>query len=437
MALKRNRPNVVFIVSDDQRADAIHALGNEAISTPTLDKLAQSGVVFTNAYIMGSTVGAVCIPSRAMFLTGRTLYHVPLDIGGATTFPEWLRQNGYFTFGTGKWHNQPPSFVKSFDAGKRVFFGGMHDHWRVPVRDLLPSGRFSNQYVIEKFSSELFTEAAIEFLRSYDGERPFLLYIAYTAPHDPRTPPEKFARMYDPTKIPLPKNFMPEHPFDNGELRIRDEKLAPWPRTPEVIREHIAAYYGMITHMDEQIGLLLNALRECGHAEKTIVIFASDNGLAIGSHGLLGKQNLYEHSVKVPLIVSGPDLPKGKSVDAPCYLLDLFPTICDLLGLPTPDGVEGISLLPLILGRARRTREALFFAYKDVQRAARKGRLKLIEYFVKGRKITQLFDLASDPWELNNLANSPHYRAEVSSLREELRRLQRELDDPMAGKWPL
>ncbi len=430
------RPNILFLFTDDQRFDTLHALGNRDIVTPNLDALVENGVTFTHANIMGSTVPAVCAPSRAMLLTGRTLFHVPINLEGQLSLPEVLRQAGYTTFATGKWHNTPPSFARGFTAGAKIFFGGMSNHLKVPVYDFDPSGKYPKgaSYIGKKFSSELFSDAAVQFLREYTEEQPFFLYLPYTAPHDPRMAPEKYANMYDPRKIPVPENFMPEHPFDNGELRIRDEKLAPWPRTPEIVQEHIAAYYAMITHLDDQMGRVLAALQAAGHADNTIVIFAGDNGLAVGRHGLMGKQNLYEHSVRVPLVVSGPGIPKGEQRDAFCYLLDIFPTLCDLTDLPVPESVEGRSLAPVIAGDQPKVRDTLFFAYKDVQRAVREERYKLIQYSVNGARTTQLFDLANDPWEVKNLADDPTHADHLARLREELTRWQREVSDPLGAQ---
>ncbi len=433
----QRRPNILFLFSDDQRFDTIHALGNKEIITPNMDRLVKRGTAFTHAFIMGSTRGAVCVCSRAMLLTGRTLYRAePIEKG--TTFPELLREHGYVTFGTGKWHNGRETFAWGFTRGAKIFFGGMSNHLQVPVYDFDPEGKYpkGKAYKGEKFSSELFSDAAIQFLREYDGKRPFLLYVAYTAPHDPRMAPEKYAKMYDPSKISLPKNFLPEHPFDNGEMKIRDEKLAPWPRTPEVVRKHIADYYAMITHLDAQIGRVLDALEQSGHAQNTIIIFSGDNGLAVGQHGLMGKQNLYEHSVRVPLVFCGPGIPQGKTSDALCYMHDIFPTICDLAGLPVPSTVEGKSLAPIISGKSRKVRDSVFGAYRNVQRMVREERFKLIEYFVRGKKTTQLFDLASDPWETTNLSSDNRYAETISRLRGELRQWQKKVDDPMADKWP-
>lgn len=428
------RPNILFFFTDDQRFDTIGALGNDHIITPNIDSLVRNGTTFTNAYIMGSMSGAVCVPSRAMLMSGRTLFG--LEGTGNTipeehvTLPEVLRKAGYTTFHTGKWHQDKKTFARCFSTGAKIFFGGMGNHWNVPVNDFDPTGNYprNQRYKGDKHSSELFSDAAIDFLRDYKDDKPFFVYVSYTAPHDPRQAPEKYRQMYNPDKIVLPKNFLPEHPFDNGEMRIRDEKLASWPRTPKEIRRHIADYYAIITHMDAQIGRALSALKETGQTRNTIIVLAGDNGLAVGRHGLLGKQNLYEHSVHVPLIMSGPSIPKGQKRDAFCYLLDVFPTLCDLAGVPIPGSVEGRNLAGII-SRKRKIRDTLFFAYKDIQRGVRDERYKLIEYKVKDKRTTQLFDLQADPWEINNLTDNPRYAAQLKRLRKELLRWKEELGD--------
>ncbi len=432
----QRKPNILFFFTDDQRFDTIGALVNEHIITPNMDSLVRNGTTFTNAYIMGSMSGAVCVPSRAMLMTGRTLFSLE-GVGKVipenhVTLPEVLRETGYTTFHTGKWHQDSKAYARCFSAGAKIFFGGMSDHYKVPVRDYDPTGKYSKGKIYHdegKHSSELFSDAAIRFMRNYKGDSPFFVYIAYTAPHDPRHMPKEYLDMYNPEDIVLPESFLPEHPFDNGDMRTRDEKLAAWPRTPEEIRKHIAAYYAMITHVDAQIGRVLAALKETGQAENTIIVFSCDNGLAVGRHGLLGKQNIYEHSVHVPLAICGPGIPKGQKRDAFCYLLDIFPTLCELIGISIPSSVEGRSLVPIIRSQQRKVRNTLFFAYKDVQRGVRDRCYKLIEYFVNDKRTTQLFDLQSDPWEIYNLADNPNYVQHLQRLRKELLRWKGQLGD--------
>ena len=447
------QPNIVFFFTDDQRFDTIRALGNHEVVTPTMDSFVRGGTSLLNACIMGGSCAAVCMPSRAMLMTGRTLFH--LDGQGQRVpeehvlLGEVLQEAGYVTFGTGKWHNGSASYARGFSAGDEIFFGGMDDHWNVPACRFDPTGRYdvhrpvvrdpfqSNRVTHRqcdhirpgKHSSELFCDAAIEYLRTRPTDAPFFMYVSFMAPHDPRTMPQEYLDLYDPDKISLPENFMPEHPFDNGELRVRDELLVPWPRRPEEIRRHIAEYYAMITHADAQMGRVMDALDAAGEAENTVIVLAGDNGLALGQHGLMGKQSLYEHSVRVPLVFAGPGIPAGEQRDAFCYLHDIYPTLCELVGAPVPETVEGLSLVPAMSSPAESVRDTLLFAYKDVQRGVRDRRYKLIEYAVEGKRMTQLFDLANDPWELRNLADDAARSSDVGRLRRELLRWRGELGD--------
>jgi arylsulfatase A-like enzyme len=455
---EKTRPNILILFTDDQRFDTIHALGYEHIETPNMDRLVEEGTAFSRAYIMGGSSPAVCMPSRAMLMTGRTLYH--LEAQGQSIpdahvmMGEAFQRAGYATWGTGKWHNGTPAYARSFTSGAEIFFGGMDDHWNVPACDFDPSGCYDNaQPFIRgphssnavrmrhcdhiapgKHSSELFGEAAIKFLAQDRDDAPFLMYVSFMAPHDPRTMPEAFLRMYDPEDVELPPNYKPEHPFDNGELRIRDELLADFPRTPAEVRRHNAEYYAMISHLDAQIGRILDVLDEKGLADETIVVLAGDNGLATGRHGLMGKQNMYDHSVHVPLVMRGPGVPQGEVRDAQCYLLDVYPTLCDLVGVPIPETVEGESLAPILNDGGATGRETLLFAYRGFQRAVQDGRYKLIEYVVDGTRTTQLFDLQEDPWELSNLAEDPAYAEVKARLREALQQWRTQLDDDQPGQ---
>lgn len=242
--------------------------------------------------------------------------------------------------------------------------------------------------------------------------------------------PQKFRDLYQEEKIPLPPNFRAEHPFDNGELNVRDEKLAGFPREAEEIRQHIAAYYAMISHLDAQIGRVLDALEKSGSAGSTVVIFAGDNGLAVGQHGLMGKQNIYDHSVRVPLLMSGPGIPEGETRDSLCYLLDIFPTLCQMLRLPIPASVEGKSLLPVLKKRGAKVRTSVFLGYRKFQRGVRtEDNWKLIRYNVAGLETTQLFDLNGDPWETVNLEDSSGHSEKKRQLNELLKKHMSALDD--------
>lgn len=424
--------NVLVLYSDDQRYNTIHALGNEAIQTPNLDRLVQKGVAFTRAQTMGGLHGALCVPSRAMLHTGRYLHSLQKagDVISPdhTTLPQYLRTKGYSTYAIGKWHNDKASFFRSYEAGAALFFGGMHfpekgGQERPQFVNYDPTGQFKepNQNA-DTYSSALYANEAISFLNGQsNGTKPFYCYVAFTSPHDPRTPPEKYRKLYPKEQIKLPPNFLPQHPFDNGELAVRDEKLLPRPLTEDGAKEELALYYGMISELDAQIGRILDALDKNGLTQNTLVVFAGDNGLAVGSHGLLGKQNLYEHSMRVPLIISHPTLPKNRRVDALAYIADIFPTITDALGLPLPPTVESQSLYPFLTGRKKEGRDAVYYTYRDLQRAVRTAdNWKLIRYNVNGQQTTQLFDLNTDPYETKNLADNPAFRAKKRQLETRL-----------------
>lgn len=438
------RPSLLLIVSDDQRHDTIDLPGDEPtleVRTPSLDALAREGFVFERAYCMGSRSPAVCCPSRAMLLSGRRLQRFeaanPQPTAELPSLPSVLRDAGWRTFATGKWHNGPEWFQRGFDEGRAVFFGGMGSHTDLLVHDRSPEGRYpaDARRPIGAFSSSAFADAAIDFLRARSDGLPFVCYVAFTAPHDPRTPPAEARAPYARDDLRLPPAWRPQHPFDNGEMLVRDERLAPWPREPAEIREQLADYYGMVAQLDAQVGRLLLALEQGGRAGDTLVVFTSDQGLAIGSHGLLGKQNLYEHSARAPLLLRGPGVPRGRS-PALVYLSDLVPTVCELLGVEPPAEIDGRSLAPILRGEATGVRDVLGLAYKDVQRALTDGRWKLIRYPLVD--VTQLFDLERDPHETRDLAADPEQAARVAALLERLRAWQREVGDeaPLSVEHP-
>jgi arylsulfatase A-like enzyme len=424
------KPNILFLFSDDQRADTIAALGNTHIRTPNLDRLVRQGTVCTRAYCMGALQGAVCVPSRAMLMSGRTLFRVATTLKDQTTWPEMFARSGYSTFMTGKWHNGPESARRSFAEGRSVFFGGMGDPYKLPVQDFKADGSMTDKRDSGKHSVELFADSAVGFLKRQKGDRPFLCYVAFNAPHDPRVAPKEYHEHYNSAKPPLPANFLPQHPFNNGDLTGRDERLAPWPRTPEIVRQHLADYYAAITFLDAQVGRILDALSASGQYENTLIVYSSDHGLAIGSHGLFGKQNIYDHSMHAPLIFAGPGVPKGKKINALCYLLDIFPTLGELAGVSGPEGSEGKSLAPVLSGKEDRVRDSLFTAYRNIQRAVRDDRWKLIVY-PRVNKV-QLFDLQNDPGERDDLSDSTAHAGEVKRLTALLMDWQNQLGDKQA-----
>jgi arylsulfatase A-like enzyme len=353
-----------------------------------------------------------------MLITGRSLWKIPKPTElktpeGVPVLPKLLGRD-YDTFHVGK-------------QGNSCRFGNAEFKTNLETK-----GRTAK-------SATEHADAVIEFLRQQSQERPFLVYMAPPVPHDPRLAPQEYKELYDPAKITLAKNFLPEHPFDNGELRIRDELLAPHPRTPAAMKQHMADYYATISHLDAEVGRVLQALKDHGHADETIVIFTSDQGLAVGGrHGLMGKQNLYEH-VRPPLVVAGPGIPHGES-NALVYLFDLMPTILELAGKEIPASVDGKSLLPIIRGKSPRVREHLLGAYKASQRMIRDERWKLLKYNAGGEKNVQLFDLQNDPDELHNLATNAEFAGELARLEKQLAIERKAFGDPAdfdgSGKLP-
>lgn len=413
---KKERPNILFLFTDDQREDALGCSGNTYIRTPNIDKLAENGVRFTNNYVMGGHHGAICAPSRAMLMSGKSLFNVFDKLNGIHTMPMHFANNGYETFGTGKWHNEATAFEASFQKGENVFIGGMSDHFIVPCRSLGADRKLSEP-INKSYSTDLFADAAINYINDYSGgtrEKPFFCYVAFTAPHDPRSPREDYIGMYPDGSIPLPGNFKALHPFVFDNLNIRDETLASWPRTPEIIQKSLSDYYALISHLDNRIGDIIETLKENGLFNNTIVVYTADNGLAIGSHGLVGKQDLYEHSMKVPLIICGPGIPENEVCEALVYLYDIFPTLAHLCKLPAPENVDGKDFVPVVQGKEKEIRSSIYTAYRNTARAVRTTEWKLIRY--PQRNFNQLFNLKHDPLEINNLAELPENKTKINEL---------------------
>jgi arylsulfatase A-like enzyme len=320
-------------------------------------------------------------------------------------FPTSMKAAGYETYHHGKRGNTSPAIQALFDHNKYVV---------------------DNDDRTNGEPCQTIVDEAIGFLKSRQRDKPVFMYLAFSNPHDPRVAAQKYIDLYERDKIPLPRNYQPLHPFNNGEQFVRDELLAPFPRTPDVVRRHLHDYYAVISAMDHHIGRLLGTLKELGMFDNTIFVYSADHGLAIGSHGLFGKQNLYEAGMKPPLFFSGPGIPRGET-QALVYLLDIFPTVCDLVGANISGGLDGKSLRPVIEGKSSGVRDTLFLAYREVQRAVRDERWKLIRY--PQVNVTQLFDLQTDPDEITNLADQPQQVERVKSLTAALQRWQQSLGD--------
>lgn len=446
---KSSKPNVLFIFADDMRYDGVHALGNTAVKTPNLDQIVNNGVSFDNAYLQGANTGATSMASRAQILTGCGVFGIPDGMGRTfgkeyTTLPQALQEAGYFTFFTGKSHNGAEPSSRGFMSGSKLYglaSGFYNPHFGMAYQDFREDQAYHTKHLyfvggenhdqkinpkenpdyLGPHSTDIFANAAIEFIEGYDKEQPFMMYVAFHSPHDTRNYPAKYADMYDPEQLPLPVNFRPGHPFDNGDLYVRDELLAPFPRTESNTKSQIADYYRIITHMDDRIGDILAALKAKGLDKNTMIVFSTDSGLGMGSHGLFGKQNLYDDGgIRVPMVFSGAGVPKGRRKSDICYSADIYPTICGLVGAEIPESVKGLDQSKSVLGKSQNLRKEGYFGYRDTQRAIRNDRYKLIEYCVDGVRHTQLFDLQNDRYECNDLSGDAKYADIIASLQERL-----------------
>ena len=471
------KPNIVFLYADDFAYWAINALGNEIIQTPNLDKLVAQGVSFSNAFNMGGWNGAICIASRSMLISGRSIWKANEinrqwgegnTAAHSQTWGKLMSNAGYNTFATGKWHIQadpeqvfeetvninpggmPPDHltgtpglydrVRAAYANGEDFYALLPPGYNRPLSDTDDSWTASdpahNGYWTDGTHwSEVQRGDAINFIDAASrSEDPFFLYLAFNAPHDSRQSPKEFLDLYPIADIPLPENWLPEYPYldEMGDLRVmRDEMLGPVPRTPYAIRTHIREYYAIISHLDAQIGLILQALEEKELMDNTYIFFTGDNGLSVGQHGLLGKQNMFDHSIHVPLLAAGPDLPSGTEVSSDIYLQDIMATSLSLAGIEKPDFVDFNSFLNLANGVASELPlpNGVYGAYMDTQRMIRKDGFKLILY-PRNRELL-LFDLNADPLEMNDLSDNPQYAVKVRNLFEGLLSLQAQMEDPL------
>lgn len=438
------RHNILLLVADDQRPDTIAALGNPYIQTPNLDSLVRRGTVFTRA----ACAHPLCYPSRAELLTGCTGFRngtfSELKLNpGVPLWPQVMQAAGYRTCYVGKWHTAGrPSTIGYTEcdglygsgrpvAENYVDFRGRpatgYGGWQFQTDE---GQRFPEKGIglTPNISSD-FADAAIRLIQK-KSDQPFFIHVNFTAPHDPRLWPTGYEAKYDAAKLPLPANFRPEHPFDHGNLRGRDELLLPFPRTADDVRQELACYYAVISHMDEQIGRILKTLDDAGQRDNTLTIFTADHGLAIGSHGLVGKQNMYEHTINVPLILAGPGISAGQRRAAQCYLRDLFPTVCELTGIAPPK-VDGRSLAPVLRGEKSEIYPFIVGYFQDSQRMIREGNWKLVWYPKIDR--WQLFDLATDPNELNDLSQEASSPGRIADLRGKLFNWLKEQGDPIAA----
>ncbi len=458
-AADTSRPNILFILVDDQSPFDLKAYDPQSLlATPNIDRLAREGMVFDAAHHMGAWSGAVCTPSRHMIMTGRTVWHIP-GAGNPNaknprlvppklaenTLPAVFNRAGYETMRTCKNGNSYEAANKLFTVRKTATRRGGTDDT----------------------GSAWHAEQVLDYLadrQKEKGIKPFLIYFGFSHPHDTRDGTPELLAKYgavnhtdketlppaNPKQPPLPVNYLAKHPFPHGHPKLRDEVAVSgvWERRDErTIRNELGREFACSENIDIQIGRVLQKLEAMGELDNTVVIYTSDHGMAIGRHGLQGKQNLYEHTWRVPFIVKGPGIKPGSRVPGNIYLLDLLPTLCDLAGIAPPATVEGVSFKPVLEGKQETVRDQLFGTYsggtKPGIRCVKQGNWKLIKYDVLDGAVhrTQLFNLAKNPHEYlpeharkapqeTDLAENPKFankRRELESLL--LKEMQR-LDDP-------
>lgn len=469
------KPNIILLFTDDQTYHSIRSLGNEEIHTPNYDRLVSKGTAFTHAYNMGGWHGAVCVASRSMMIAGVSVWKAREweqrwinkdSLALQQTWGRMMSDAGYDTYFTGKWHvaapvdgvfdtvrhprpGMPPDAWGKGGGGRRVA-EAMRNNTDIvaamPPGYNYPSSRnddswspsdtsFGGFWSGGKHWSEVVRDDATDYIaQAAQIDKPFFMYLAFNAPHDPRQSPQRFVDMYPVDDIEVPGNYLDEYPWKDEigcGVGLRDEALAPFPRTEYAVQKHRQEYYAIISHLDEQIGNILDAVEESGKADNTYIFLTADHGLSVGQHGLLGKQNLFDHSVRVPLIMSGPGIPKGAVRDQDVYLQDIMATSLELASIPKPSHIDFHSFLDIIEDEAAPSHyPAIYGCYRMHQRMIRKDGYKLISYPTMNRVL--LYDLINDPLEINDISEVPEHKDRVSMMVDELIELQQEMGDTLS-----
>ncbi len=443
---EKKQPNILFIFADDQCHNTINALGNKEIQTPTLDRMVNEGVTFTHAYNMGAWNGAVCLASRAMMNSGLTVWNAHRSsknwqprVENRQLWSQLLEDSGYDTYMTGKWHVGVPA-DSIFNRANHIRPGMPNQTKARYNRDFTPGNtdwlpwdkKHEGFWKGGKHWSEIVADDAIEFMgEASEKDSPFFMYVAFNAPHDPRQSPKEYVDLYPLENIAVPENFIPEYPY-RKEMgcpeTLRDEQLAPFPRTEYSVKVNRQEYYAIITHMDAQIARILDELERTGQKENTYIFYSADHGLSVGQHGLIGKQSLFDHSIRPPMIVIGPDIPKNEKRDMDVYLQDIMASALDVAGVEKPVYVEFSSLMAQAKGEQKESNyDAIYGGYRDLQRMIRKDNFKLIVY--PAAKKLLLFDMKNDPLEMSDLSDIEKYQDLKKELFLGLLELQKQMND--------
>ncbi len=445
------KPDVLFLFVDDLMFNCLNVLGNDEVISPNLDKLISRGVSFENNYNQGGWNGAVSIASRSQLISGLYLWNTSNAannnkytdlIESRSLWPQVMQDAGYRTFLTGKWHMAHTVPEELFDNTEAVRQSGM-PQYRKGAGYLRPKSEEDNSWLSwdteeggywegGKHWTEVQADATIDFIEEFQGsDQPLFITCSFNAVHDPRQAPKEYFDLYTTSEISIPESFLDIHPYceEMGAGKgLRDERLAPFPRTEYSVQRHRHEYYALISHLDAQIGRILEALEASGRADNTLIVFSADNGLALGHHGLLGKQNMYEHSMKVPLVFIGCGLPEGETRSQLTYMQDLVPTVYEIIGIEAPSTMEFCSELNVLKNRgAKSNHDGIYGAYIQSQRMVRNERYKL--FFIPKAKKIYLFDLKKDPLEMNDLSQSPKHAKIIKELAQQYLKLSAETGD--------
>jgi arylsulfatase A-like enzyme len=418
------RPSVLLILPDQWRGQDLGCTGNPEVRTPNLDRLASQGVLFRNTFANTP----VCCPARANILTGKYAHEngmVANDLRlreSETTIAEILASQGYRTGFIGKWHldggKRLPGFVPPGPRRQGFAFWAAnecdHRHFRPTYF------RDDDRPITEdRFEPEVWTDRAVEFLKQA-GEDPFFLVVSMGPPHDPYGAPERFMKLYDPARLTMRPNWV------EG--------------VPGAGRRELAAYYAAITAVDEQVGRLLKALDDSGRSGDTIVLFTSDHGDMLGSHGQRLKRKPWEESIRVPGIVRYPAKVKpGRTTDALLSHVDLAPTLLSLCGLPVPKEMQGGDLSNVVLGTTDRGPESAYFqifvpfAGDGTPHPWRGVRTDHFMYARTEAGPWVLYDLRDDPYEMKNLAHDPAQAAAKGQMEARLAAWMKRTGDSWAN----
>ncbi|MDD7983926.1 sulfatase [Lentisphaera marina] len=469
LSASSERPNILLIFSDDHAQKALSCYGNTDIQTPALDRLAESGMRFNHALVTNS----FCTPSRATALTGKyshkngvTKLNQPFD-GSQQTFPKLLQKAGFETALFGKWHllSQPTGFdyycvqkMQGMPFNPRVF---EPQHKWIPWSPQDRKSYMKGGRVLQGYNNDVITTEAINWIKNRkDKSKPFCLLLHPKPPHAPYTPATQDENYLKDVTIPEPPTLYDDYKGRTPEaiakvmrsnriilnpafksMRARIEKENPniseGELTSKMYQEYIKGYYRLVKSVDDNVGRVLDYLKESGLEKNTIVIYTSDQGFSLGEHGFYNKQWMYEEPLHAPYLVSFPGRIKAKQIhESMTSHVDIAPTILDFAGIAIPQDMQGYSLKSILMGDAEKVRDESYYHFYDHGKqlpemiGIRTDRYKLIFYpTMQGKYRWELFNLEKDSQEMKNLAHNPEYRKLKENLKNQLRQLIKKYDD--------